>query len=79
MWATPGKYLRESMLWTLAQQAGDNYAPEYFYRDNATFTNEEPMTRAAVPDEEEKDMAVELALKIQDVMRDTGDDEEDED
>jgi hypothetical protein len=32
MWATPGRYLRQSMLQVLARQVSDHYLPEVFWK-----------------------------------------------
>jgi len=62
MWATPGPYLRQSMLKILARKVSDHYLPEAFY-GNTTFTEtEESNSRSA---EEEEVLARSLALRLQ--------------
>ncbi|KAK2821807.1 hypothetical protein FQN49_007651 [Arthroderma sp. PD_2] len=52
MWATPGKYLRRSMLINLARRVSNCYLPEVFYK-TSTFDNTDPDVTADSPDSEE--------------------------
>jgi len=63
MWATPGPYLRQSMLVTLARQVSDHYLPEAFL-EGATFTEAAGSPRMSPEDEEVA--ALSLAMKIDD-------------
>lgn len=79
LWATPGKYLRESMLIALARKASDHFAPEAFWE--TTFDNSRD---AHSPTEAEEDMlAHQLHAQMQLAMdeaveRRQGDEDDDE-
>jgi hypothetical protein len=64
IWATPGPYLRKSMLLILAKRIGDNFLPEAFY--SSLFTDAEGSPQLSP--EEEEDAAMSLDHKIQDTM-----------
>jgi hypothetical protein len=86
MWATPGPYLRQSMLVTLARQVSDHYLPEVFYKDT-TFTESAGSPQMSLEDEEIA--ALSLSIKIDDEsvhqqqrlidFENSGDEDEDED
>jgi hypothetical protein len=61
MWATPGPYLRRSMLTTLARKVSDHFLPEAFYEET-TFTEAEGC--AARSAEEEDDLALSLTVRM---------------
>ena len=63
MWATPGPYLRQSMLVTLARQVSDHYLPEVFF-EGVTFAEAAGSSRMSPEDEEIA--ALSLAMKIDD-------------
>lgn len=63
MWVTPGPYLRQSMLVTLARQISDHYLPEAFL-EGATFAEAAGSPRMSPEDEEIA--ALSLAMKIDD-------------
>ena len=59
MWATPGPYLRKSMLVSLARRVSDNYLPQALYK-NTTF-EEAPGCPQKSKDEE---TTLEISLKL---------------
>jgi hypothetical protein len=63
MWATPGPYLRESMLKNLARHVSDHYLPEVFYK-NMTFTEADGCPARSA--EEEDTLALSLAVRMKD-------------
>ncbi|OAL64540.1 hypothetical protein A7C99_3974 [Trichophyton rubrum] len=72
MWATPGKYLRRSMLINLARRVSDHYLPEVFYK-STTFDGDNSTTNV---DETEDTLAINLANSM--LTSKEGDDAEDE-
>ncbi|WEW59460.1 hypothetical protein PRK78_004934 [Emydomyces testavorans] len=62
IWATPGPYLRQSMLKLLAQNIGDIYLPEVFYK-NTTFVDSSD--RPAVSQAEEELLAKSLEFRAE--------------
>ena len=87
MWATPGPYLRQSMLVSLARKVSDHFLPENFYEHN-TFKEVEADESVTRPQEEagmvlslayrldeEKQAAVEKANDSDDSESDDDDDE----
>ena len=71
MWATPGPYLRQSMLKNLARQVSGHFMPEEFYKEQ-TFSNKDDL-----PAEEEERMVTSLKVKIVDKMNGTQESAED--
>lgn len=65
LWATPGRYLRESMLTMLARKVSDHFSPEAFY-GQATF--EEADGCPSRDAEAEVDLAMGLSLQIEDTF-----------
>ena len=63
MWASPGPYLRQSMLVTLARKFSDLYLPETFY-EHTIFLEADGC--AARPKEEEEDLAMSLVIQLKD-------------
>lgn len=61
MWASPGPYLRRSMLVALARKISDLYLPETFYT-HTTFAEADGC--AARPVEEEKDLVLSLSVRL---------------
>lgn len=53
MWATPGKYLRESMLKTLARHAGHDVYEESVVFDEHVIRETTPLTDEQVKDQTE--------------------------
>ncbi|KFY24849.1 hypothetical protein V493_04993 [Pseudogymnoascus sp. VKM F-4281 (FW-2241)] len=79
IWVTPGPYLRQSMLLTLARNASDTFLPEVFY-GLTTFTEADGCPGRSTDAEE--DLVMGLGLKIQDSFAEakrSSDDEEEED
>lgn len=74
MWATPGSYLRKSMLATLAKKASDHFLPEVFYK---TAFDTSPHCASRPPDEEEAG-ASGIATDIRRHWATTGEDPEGE-
>jgi hypothetical protein len=72
LWATPGPYLRKSMLFTLARRISDNFLPEVFY--DSTFTIADGCPQRSPEDEE--DLAMGFDHKMQDALAEKGGDEE---
>jgi hypothetical protein len=64
LWATPGPYLRKSMLLTLARRISDQFLPEVFY--DSTFTIADSCPQRSPEDEE--DLAMGFDHKIQDAL-----------
>ena len=73
LWATPGRYLRQSMLKTLARRVSDNGLPQDFY--NSTFQDTDDASQHSPGDEEQ--YAVELDLRMKDVIAETKKKDED--
>lgn len=61
MWFSPGPYVRQSLLLSLARIISDVDLPEAFYKET-TFTESDGC--AARPKEEEEDLAMALVLRI---------------
>ncbi|EFE42107.1 hypothetical protein TRV_03148 [Trichophyton verrucosum HKI 0517] len=76
MWATPGEYLRRSMLINLARRVSDHYLLEVFYK-STTFDGDDSTTNV---DETEDTLAINLAnsMLIPSPSSKEGDDAEDE-
>ncbi|KAG0645443.1 hypothetical protein D0Z07_8664 [Hyphodiscus hymeniophilus] len=72
IWATPGPYLRKSMLLTLARRISDQFLPEVFY--DSTFTIADGCPQRSPEDEE--DLAMGFDHKLQDALAGKGEDEE---
>ena len=72
LWATPGPYLRKSMLLTLARRISDQFLPEVFY--DSTFTIADCCPRRSPEDEE--DLAMGFDHKMQDALAEKSEDEE---
>jgi hypothetical protein len=73
IWATPGPYLRKSMLISLARRISDHFLPEAFYE--GTFTRADGCPERSP--EEEDDLAMAFDHKMQDALAEKGGDEED--
>ena len=73
IWASPGPYLRHSMLLTLARKISDHFLPEALY--GTTFHT--AVGSAARPPEEEKDLVLSLASRIKDTRRARSEEAED--
>lgn len=65
IWATPGPYLRRSMLITLARKVSDHFLPEAFY-GQSTFTEADGCPGRSADAEE--DLAMGLNLRIDDAF-----------
>ncbi|KAL9106771.1 MAG: hypothetical protein Q9187_008520 [Circinaria calcarea] len=63
IWASPGPYLRQSMLLTLARKVSDLYWPEAFY-ENTTFETADGCPSRSL--EEENDLTLSLAVRLRD-------------
>lgn len=63
IWATPGPYLRQSMLITLARKVSDTFLPEAWYSGSTFDEADGCPSRDA---EAEEDLAMGFNLKIQD-------------
>lgn len=63
-WATPGPYLRKSMLLTLARRISNQFLPEVFYE--STFTTAEGCPQRSA--EEEEELAMGLDHKMQEMQ-----------
>jgi hypothetical protein len=72
IWATPGPYLRKSMLLTLAGRTSDQPLLEVFY--DSTFTISDGCPQRSPEDEE--DLAMGFDHKMQDALSEKGGDEE---
>ena len=68
LWATPGPYLRKSMLQTLARRISDQFLPEVFY--DSTFTVADSCPQRSLEDEE--DLAMGFEHKLQDALDEKG-------
>jgi hypothetical protein len=66
MWATPGPYLRRSMLVVLARRVSDNFLPEALY-DQTTFDDADSCPSRSA--EEEEDLVMGLNVRIEDAFR----------
>jgi hypothetical protein len=75
LWATPGPYLRKSMLLTLARRISDRYLPDVFYDSTFAISDGSPQRSP----EDEEDLAMGFDHKIEDALAEKGGDEEDED
>ena len=62
MWATPGPYLRQSMLISLARKVSDHSLPEVFY-EQTTFEEVEADESVTRP-QEEAGMVLSLARRL---------------
>lgn len=62
IWATPGPYLRQSMLISLARKVSDHFLPEVFY-DQTTFEEVEADESVTRP-QEEPGMVLSLANRL---------------
>lgn len=62
IWATPGPYLRQSMLISLARKVSDHFLPEVFY-DETTFEEVEADESVTRP-QEEPGMVLSLANRL---------------
>ena len=60
LWATPGSYLRKTLLMSLARRVSDRYLPEAFYKIQ-TFSG---LPYAKDRPEDEADMTTSLANKV---------------
>ena len=87
MWATPGPYLRRSMLITLVRNVSDHFLPEDFY-EHTTFDEVEADESVTRPQEEagmllslanrmkeEKEAVVHRTMEFDVSENDDGDDE----
>jgi cell wall assembly regulator SMI1 len=72
LWATPGPYLRKSMLLTLARRISDQFLPEVFY--DSTFTIADGCPQRSPEDEE--DLAMGFDHKMQDALAEKDGEEE---
>lgn len=61
LWASPGQYLRQSLLVSLARKVSDLYLPETFYK-NTTFLEADGCAQRT--EEEEEDLAMSLAVRV---------------
>ena len=61
MWASPGSYLRQSLLVLLARKVSDLYLPQIFYQ---TTTFIEADGCASGTKDEEEDLAMSLAVRV---------------
>ncbi|KAJ9286803.1 hypothetical protein DTO021C3_5535 [Paecilomyces variotii] len=87
LWATPGPYLRKSMLVALARRASDHYAPEAFWNGTFEESKESPGRSAAeeeilahalqVDIDAEMDSVLEESTKEEDSKEDSESDAED--
>lgn len=62
MWATPGAYLRKTMLMTLARKASDNYLPEVFWKSK-TFDNRPDCPNRTAEEEEILTESLDIRLR----------------
>lgn len=76
MWATPGPYLRRSMLQNLARFVSHDFLPEALIEDN-TFT--EAPSCPSRDNEAEETLAMSLAVRIKDAEKEERDDDEEDD
>jgi len=76
IWATPGPYLRKSMLKTLARNISDRYLPEVFFQDT-TFSEDDGFP--SMSEENEDNLATELKALFEDstISKHESDDESD--
>ena len=70
LWATPGPYLRKSMLLTLARRISDTFLPEAFYDSTFTMADGSPQRSP----EDEDDLAMGLDYKMRDALTSDGGD-----
>lgn len=61
MWASPGPYLRQSLLLSLARKVSDLFLPESFYK-NTTFSEADGSRQRS--EEEEEELAMSLAVRV---------------
>ena len=64
LWATPGPYLRQTMLAALARRVSDYFLPEVFYE--STFTAVDTCPQRSQSDE--KDLAMGLDHKVEEAL-----------
>lgn len=88
MWATPGPYLRQSMLISLARRVSDHFLPEVFYEqttfmeveadESATRSQEEPWMVLSLVNrlKEKKETVEEKAMRLYDDSDSDDDDDE---
>jgi hypothetical protein len=74
MWASPGPYLKQSMLRSFARKVSEFYLPEAFWKDTTFDSAPDAPERSA---EEEETLA--LALSVRSKNAGTGNAEDDED
>lgn len=72
LWATPGPYLRKSMLLTLARRFSDLVLPEVFY--DSTFTIADSCPQRSL--EDEGDLAMGFDHRMRDALAEKGGDGE---
>jgi len=60
MWATPGPYLRKSMLTMLARKISDHFLPEVFWKNTFEVSDGAPSRSKG----EEETLALSLAVRI---------------
>ena len=75
LWATPGLYLRESMLQALARRISDWFLPEVFYDSTFTVADGSPQRNP----EDEEDLAMAFDHKMKDALAKEDKDEEESD
>jgi hypothetical protein len=78
LWATPGPYLRRTMLLSLARKISDRFLPEAFY-ETTTFTEADGCDERTA--EQEADLVMALTHKMNDSLHhedEDGDEEEHE-
>ena len=61
MWSSPGPYLRQSLLVTLARKISDFYLPETFYQTTNFIGADGCASRSK---DEEEDLAISLAVRV---------------
>ncbi|KAJ9208722.1 hypothetical protein C8Q69DRAFT_460581 [Paecilomyces variotii] len=81
LWATPGPYLRKSMLIALARRASDHYAPEAFWNGVFEEVNESPSRSATEEETLSYALSVQIDAKMdsahEENMKEGSDEEED--
>lgn len=70
IWATPGPYLRKSMLISLAREVSDRFLPEAFY-DTSTFADADGCPGRSA--EAEDDLAMGLDVMVRDAFEEARD------
>jgi hypothetical protein len=73
VWATPGPYLRKSMLLCLGRRISDNFLPEAFYE--STFTEADGCPQRSLEDEEDLAMAFDHKIKSA-LVKESGDEDD---